>query len=83
MEGFGHKRGAGSLEVARSDTWLAEMNDAFDGTAVDGRRKEETFQVGSRYTMGEIYCNFIATSLAISIFIAMSHNLGNINCNVS
>ena len=30
----------------RADTWLAEMNDAFGGTAVDGRRKEETFQVG-------------------------------------
>ena len=29
----------------RADTWLAEMNEAAVGLAVEGRRKDETFQV--------------------------------------
>ena len=40
-------RGQGAWRLC-ADTWLAEMNDAFGGTAVDGRRKEEIFQVGWR-----------------------------------
>ena len=39
--------------------------------------------IGGTHTMGKIYCQFIATRLAISIFIAMSRDPGNIYCNAS
>ena len=32
----------------RAETWLAEIDDAAVGSMVEGRRKEETFQVGWR-----------------------------------
>ena len=47
VEGLEEGRKTWSLEVG-ADTWLAEMNEAAVGLAVEGQRKEETFQVGWR-----------------------------------
>ena len=39
--------GYGALRL-RADTWLSEIDDAAGRSTVEGRRKEETFQMGWR-----------------------------------